>query len=165
MLTESALFFLNLCNEYRDLRQAKGRSGLSEAWLKQDKAAASVQRQRRRITEDSDDDDATTPDATSSAASRPLKKCIINSGVAVVSHELALRSKKSRKVLTSTSGDSEKVRDEEPMGTQTSSRYGGLEDKDDNEEWEAIRQSLAKARGVRITDCVRCCYVRLSPPC
>ncbi len=38
MLTEGDLFFLNLCNEYRDLQHAKAVSGISEVWLKQDKA-------------------------------------------------------------------------------------------------------------------------------
>lgn len=168
MLTDSALFFLNLCNEYRDIREAKARSGVSEAWLKQNKATA-VQSRRRPITEDDDDDDDdddTVPEATSSAANKPSKKKrITNSGVAVVSRVQALPSNKSRKASTSTPGDSEKVRDNGPKDVQTSVRYGGLEDEDDDEEWEAIRQSPVKEPGVRISDHVRCRYVHFSTPC
>ena len=169
MLTDSALLFLNFCNEYRDIREAKARSGVSEAWLKQNKATA-AQSRRRPITEDDDDDDddddGTAPEATSSAANRPpKKKRITNSGVAVVSRVQALPSNKSRKASTSTSGDSEKVHDDEPKDVQTSVRYGGLEDEDDDEEWEAIRQSPVKEPGVRISDHVRCRCVRFSTPC
>lgn len=167
MLTESSLFFLNLCNEYSDLQQAKATSGLSDAWVKQVAATKTAKRRRSR-TEDSDDGDATpTPEATSSATSRPSKKRISNSGVAVAVHERTLPLKKLRKGSTSTSGagNSEKVRDEEPANVQNSSRYGGLEDEDDEEEWRVIKQSPVKERGVRVSDHVRRRYVRSWTPC
>lgn len=168
MLTESDLFFLNLCNEYRDLRQAKASFGISEEWLKQkekEKATTAVKRRRRRSVEDSDDD-ATVPEATSCAAGKPSKKRLINSGIAVVAHEQALPSKQSRNATIS--GDSEKVCDKEPTDVQTMCHYGGLEDEDDNEEWEAIKQSPVKERGVRISDhvcCPSCLCIPLSIPC
>ena len=77
----------------------------------------------------------------------------------------ALPSNKSRKASTSTSVDSEKVCDNKPKDVQTSVRYGGLEDEDDDKEWEAIRQSPVKEPGVRISDHVCCRYVRFSTPC
>jgi hypothetical protein len=163
MLTNSALFFLNLCNEYRDLQQAKAKAGVSAAWVKQAKTTTAVQH-RRAIPEVSDDD-ATAPEVTSGAASGPSKKRIINTDVAVVSHAQTFASKKSRKASTSTSGDLEKVRDKEPIDVQTGVGYGGLEDEDDNEEWEAIKLSPVKGPGVRISDHVRRRYVRLSTPC
>lgn len=158
MLTEGALFFLNLCNEYRDIQRAKATSGVSDAWLHQGKSHRAI---RRRLNEDSDNE-ATVSNATSSSASRPLKKLITNSGIAVVARAQVLPSKQSRK--GSTSGNSEKVCEKEPM-VHTSCRYGGLEDEDDEEEWEAIRQSPVKEKGVRIFDRVRCFYVSLSTPC
>ena len=160
MLTESALFFLNLCNDYRDIQNAKVTSGVSEEWLK-NKATTAVRR-RRLVTEDSDND-ATAPEATSSAASKPSKKRITNTGVVVLARDARLSSKQSRRA--STLGDSEKVRDKEPTDVQTGSHDGGLDDEDDEEEWEAMRQSPAKERGVRISDHVRCHYVRLLATC
>lgn len=164
MLTEGALFFLNLCNEYRDLRHAKATSGVAEAWLKQNKAAMVVQR-RRLGSEDSDDDATTSKTIPSAAARRPSKKRITNSRVAVVSHVQAFPSKKPRKTSApSTPSRPEKV--QEPA--QISSHYGGLEDEDDKKEWEAIKKRPVKERGVRISDHVRCHYVfffRLSTTC
>lgn len=154
MLTEGALFFLNLCNEYRDIQRAKATSGVSDAWVYQGKSHTAI---RRRLNEDSDNE-ATASNATSSSANRPSKKRLTNSGIVVVARAQVLPSKQSRK--SSTSGNSEKVRDEEPIA-QTSCRYGGLEDEDDEEEWEAIRQSPVKEKGVRIIDRVRCHYVSL----
>ena len=153
MLTESALFFINLCNEYRDLRHVKVMAGVSEAWVKQKKVTKATQR-RRHFTDESNDDAM----APSSAASRPSKKRITASGVAVIAHAQPLPSNQPRK--TSTSANSEKACDKEPVDVQAGCRYGGLEDEDDGEEWEAIRQSLVKPQGVRISDhvhhrCVR----------
>jgi hypothetical protein len=74
-------------------------------------------------------------------------------------------SKKSRKASTLISGDLEKVRDKEPINVQTGVGYGGLEDEDDNEEWEAIKLSLVKGPGVCISDHVCCHYVCLLTPC
>jgi hypothetical protein len=159
MLTESALFFLNLCNDYRDLREVKATAGVSEEWLKQNKAPTAVRRQQL-FTGDSDDD-TTAPEARSSAASRPSKKRITNSDVAVVARVHTFPSKQSRSA--STSGNSEKVL--EPTDVQTSCRYGGLEDEDDNEEFETFKRSPVKERGVRISDHVSCRYVCLSTPC
>jgi hypothetical protein len=158
MLTEGALFFFNLCNDYRDIRRAKATSGVSDAWLRQEKSTISI---RRRLPEDSDDE-TTASKPSSTTANRPSKKRIIDSGVAVVAHAQALPSKQSRKA--STSGDAEKVHDEEPMDVY-SCHYGGLEDEDDEEEWEAIKQSPAKQQGVRISDHVRCHSSRLPTPC
>ena len=155
MLTESALFFLNLCTEYRDIRHAKATSGVSEVWLKQNKTA----KRPRPLTDDSDDD-ATAPEARSSAASNPTKKRIIGSGGVVATRAQVLPSKLSRKASTT-----KEVCDKEPMDVQTSCHYGGLEDEDDKEEWEAIRQSPVKERGVRISDHVSCRYVRLLTRC
>ena len=149
MLTEDALFFLNLCNEYRDLRRAKATSGVSEAWLRQQEKD-SVTQTRRGLTEDSDSD-----------ARSSKKKRITTSGVVVVAHAQLLPSKKSRSA--STSIDSENVRDNDVV--QTSARYGGLEDEDDTEEREAVKRSPVKAEGVRISDHVRCHRVHLSTPC
>jgi hypothetical protein len=163
MLTDSALFFLNLCNEYRDLQQAKVKVGVSAAWVKQAKTTTAVQH-RQPIPEVSDHD-ATAPEVTSGAVSGPSKKRIINSDVAVVSHAQMFASKKSRKASTSTSGDLEKVCDKEPINVQTGVGYSGLEDKDDNEEWEAIKLSLVKGPEVRISDHVHRHYVHLSTPC
>lgn len=158
MLTESSLFFLDLCNDYRDLREAKTRCGLSEAWLERKTATAS---QSWRPNTDDSDYDATAPKATSSKSSR---KHLINPDVFVGSHAQVLPEKKSRKAPISTSGDSETVRYNEPMNFQTSAGYGGLEDEDDDEEWETIKQSPAKGPGVRISDHVNRRYVRLSTP-
>jgi hypothetical protein len=166
MLTDSALFFLHLCNEYRDLQQAKAKAGVSAAWVKQAKTTPTVQH-RQPIPEVSDDD-ATAPEVTSGAASGPSKKRIINSDIAVVSHVQMIASKKSCKASrpsTSTSGNLEKVRDKEPIDVQTGIGYGGIEDKDDNEEWEAIKLSPVKGPEVCISDHVHRRYVRLSAPC
>jgi hypothetical protein len=152
MLTEGALFFLNLCNEYRDIREAKRTSGVSETLLKQNKSTSAAKRQRH-FPEDSDDD-------APSAASRSTKKRILTTSVGVTSHGQALPSKRSRKASTS-----EKVSDKEPMEVQTSCRYGGLEDEDDEEEWQAVKQSPIKAKGVRISNHVRRSYVRLLTRC
>ncbi len=163
MLTEGDLFFLNLCNEYRDLQHAKAASSVSEVWLKQDKATMVVQR-GQLIMEDFDDDATTPKTIPSDDARKPSKKRTTNSGVAVIAHVQAFPSKKSRKTSTaSTPSGPEKV--QEPMDAQNSSHHGGLEDKDDKEEWEAIKQSLVKERGVRISDHVHCHHVRLSTPC
>jgi hypothetical protein len=43
MLTDSALFFLNLYNEYRDLQQAKAKAGVSAVWVKQAKTTTAIQ--------------------------------------------------------------------------------------------------------------------------
>jgi hypothetical protein len=162
MLTESALFFLNLCNEYSDIQHAKATSGVSDAWLKEKKAATTAQR-RRASTEDSDDG-AMAPEATSRAASRPTKKRIISSGAAVVSRAQALPSKQSRKTSAA-----ENVRDKGPVEVQSSCRLSGLEheddDEDDDEEWQSVKQSPVKERGVCVSDDVRCCYVCLSTRC
>ena len=152
MLTESALFFLNLCHDYRDLQNVKATAGASEAWLKQVKVTTTVQR-RSLITEDSNDN-ATAPKATSD---KPSKKRITNSGIAIVVH---VQPSVKQSSWASTLGDSEKVPDEEPMDVQT-----GLEDKDDKEEWKGISQSPVKKRGVRISDHVHFRRVRLSAPC
>ena len=160
MLTESSLFFLNLCNEYNELRDAKVTSGISEEWVKQIAATKSTKRQA--CTESSDDDNATTTlEATSSSTSRPSKKCINNLGIAVIAHEQALPLKKIHKGSTSTSGKGklEKMRSEEPTATQNSCHYGGLEDEDDEEEWRVIEQSPAKQEGVCISDHMHCHYV------
>ena len=160
MLTESSLFFLNLCNEYSELRDAKVMFSISEEWVKQIAATKSTKHQA--CTESSNDDNATTmPEATSSATSRPSKKCINNLGIAVVAHEQALSLKKIHKGSTSTSGEgkSEKMRNEEPTAAQNSCHYGGLEDEDDKEEWRAIEQSPAKRKGMHISDHVCCRYV------
>jgi len=92
-LTESALFFLDFYNAYRDLKHAKATSGVLEAWFKQDKAITAVHRWRL-ITEDSNDD-ATASKATSSGASKPSKERIINSGIAVVARAQGLPSQQS----------------------------------------------------------------------
>ena len=110
-------------------------SGISKEWVKQIAATKSAKRQA--CTESSDDNNATTtPKATSSATSRPSKKCINNLGVAVIAHEQALPLKKIHKGSMSTSGEgkSEKTRNKEPMAAQNSCCYGGLEDEDDKEE-------------------------------
>ena len=151
-LTEGALFLLNLCNEYKDLRRARPRFGVLEAWVLQNKVVTAAQRWRL-ITEDSDDN----PTAPEAATSKPTKKCIVDSDVTIGSHARTLPSKESRKASTL-----EKVRYKEPM---TSCRYGGLEDEDDTEEWEAINQCPIKEPGVRISDHVRCRYSRSSTPC
>jgi hypothetical protein len=160
MLTKSTLFFLNLCNDYRDLQEAKAKCHLSEAWLEHKLTTAS---QPWRPNMDDSDSDARAPKATSSKSSR---KHLINSDVAVGSHAQALPAKKSRKAPISTSGagDSETVCYEEPMNAQTSAGYGGLEDEDDNKEWETIKRSPAKGPGVCISDHVNRRYVRLSTP-
>jgi hypothetical protein len=66
--------------------------------------------------------------------------------------------------ISTGAGDSKTVRHKEPMNVQTSAGYGGLEDEDDNEEWEAIKWSPAKGPGVRISDHVNRRYVRLLTP-
>ncbi len=103
--------------------------------------------------EDSDDN-ATALKATSD---KPSKKCITNSGIAIVVH---VQPSVKQSSWASTLGDSEKVPDEEPMDVQT-----GLEDEDDKEEWKGISQSPVKKRGVRISDHVHFRRVRLSAPC
>ena len=136
MLTESSLFFLNLCNEYSKLQETKAMSGISEEWVKQIATTKSA-KCRRVCTESSNDNNATmTPKATSRATNRPLKKHINNLGVAVVAHERALPLKKICKGLASTSGESksEKMHNKEPNDFQNSCCYGGLEDEDDEEE-------------------------------
>ena len=158
MLTESSLFFLDLYNDYRDLREAKTRCGLSEAWLKCKTATAS---QSWQLNMDNSDNDATAPKVTSSKSSQ---KHLINSDVFVGSHAQVLPEKKSHKAPISTSGDSEMVHYNEPINFQTSASYGGFENKDDDEEWETIKQSLAKGPGVCISDHVNHRYVRLSTP-
>ena len=158
MLTESSLFFLDLCNDYRDLWEAKMRCGLSEVWLEHKTATAS---QSWQPNTDNSDDDATAPKATSS---KSLQKHLINPDVFVSSHAQVLPEKKSHKAPILTLGNFKMVRYNEPMNFQTSAGYGGLEDEDDNEEWETIKQSLAKGPGVRISDHVNHHYVRLSTP-
>ena len=114
-------------------------SSISEEWVKQIAATKSAKHQA--YTESSDDNNVTTmPEATFSATSRPSKKCINNSGIAVIAHEWALPLKKIHKGSMSTlgKGKSEKTRNEEPMATQNSCCYGGLEDEDNKEEWRAI---------------------------
>ena len=115
----------------------------------QNKATRSV-RHGWFSTEDSDDH----PEATSSVASKPTKKRLVDSGADVVARNPL--SKRSRKASTS-----KKARNEEPIDIQFSCREGGLEDEDDQEEWEAIRQCPVKERGVRIFDHVHCRYCSL----
>ena len=107
------------------------------------------------------DDDAMAPKATSSKSSQ---KHLINPDVFVGSHAQVLSEKKSHKAPILTSGNSETVRYNEPMNFQTSAGYGGLEDKDDDEKWETIKQSLAKGPRVHISDHVNRCYVCLLTP-
>ena len=148
MLTGSTVFLLNLCNEYRDIQRAKVASGVVRAWLKQDKATTSLQR-RRRITEDSDDSDnnATAPGAPSSAASKPTVQRNVSLTPVLPSlpmHKLFPRKNYAR------SRHQKRFGDKEPMDILTSCHYGGLEDEDDNEEWETIKQSPIKEQGVRV---------------
>ena len=161
MLTESSLFFLNLCNKYSELRETKVTSGISEEWVKQI-ATTKPAKCQWVCTESSDDYNATTmPKATFRATNRPSKKRINNLGIAVIAHEQALSLKKIHKGSASTSGESksEKMHNEEPNDFQNSFRYGGLKDEDDEEKWRVIEQSLAKqGLGVRISDHVRCRY-------
>ena len=116
MLTESSLFFLNLCNEYSELQETKAMSGISEEWVKQIATTKSA-KCWQVCTESSYDNNATmTPKATSRAANRPLKKCINNLGIAVIAHEWALPLKKICKGSASTLGESksEKMHYKEP---------------------------------------------------
>ena len=154
MLTEIALFYLNLCTEYRDIRRAKATTGVSDAWAKQNETTTVAKRPRPPPGDS--DDDATA----SSAANNPTKKRVTNSRTVVPSRAQAPPSKQSSKASAI-----EEVRDEEPKDVQTSCRYGGLEDEDDTEEWEAIRRSPIKERGVRISDHVSCRHVRLLTRC
>ena len=158
MLTKSSLFFLDLCNDYRNLREAKTRCGLLEAWFKCKTATAS---QSWWPNMDDSNDNATAPKVTSSKSSQ---KHLINPDVFVGSHVQVLPEKKSRKAPILTSGDSETVCYNKPMNFQTSAGYSGLEDEDDNEEWETIKQSPAKGPGVHISDHVNRCYVCLLTP-
>jgi hypothetical protein len=72
MLTNNALFFLNLCNEYRDLQQAKAKAGISVSWVKQAKTTTAIQ--HWQPIPEVPDNNATAPKVTSGAASEPLKK-------------------------------------------------------------------------------------------
>jgi hypothetical protein len=141
-LTKSSLFFLNLCNDYRALQNAKAKSGVTKSWLKQDKTATFSKRQN-----ESDDGSDTTSKATPSVASKPIKKRILNSGVAVVSQTEALASKPSSKKKLNDAVTHENME-------QGAVRYGGLEDEADNKEWETIQQSPVKGKGVRKSDAV-----------
>jgi hypothetical protein len=154
MLTKSSLLYLNFCNEYRDLRHAKKTSGVSREWLEQAKVSTVVRHRGLTMKDSSDDSSDDTTPAIRRATSRPSKKRITDSGVAIVSRVQALPPKHPRKARTS--GNAEMVCDEEPMGALNSCHYGGLDDEDDTQEWEAIRQSPVKERGVRIVDDVRC---------
>jgi hypothetical protein len=145
-LTETSLFFLNLCNDYRALQHAKAKSGVTKSWLRQRKTTTLNKRPN-----ESDDDSDAIPDseATPTTARKPVKKRILNSGVAVVNQAEALASKPlSKKKL------SEDAVTRDGSAEQGDVRYGGLEDEDDNKEWETIQQSPVKGKGVRKSDTV-----------
>jgi hypothetical protein len=143
-LTDSSLFFLNLCNDYRALQRTKANSGVTKSWLKQNKTTTLGKRQN-----ESDDDSDAVPEATLIMASKPIKKRVLNSGVVVVSQAETLASRPpSKKKL-----NEDAVAHNKDM-EQGDVRYGGLEDEDDNKEWEAIQQSPVKGKGVRRSDTV-----------
>jgi hypothetical protein len=164
MLTEGDLFFHNLATEYRELIRVKTSTGVSDAWVREEKDAE-IDRSQQLISENSDDDAAMleATSTTSSATSKSSKKRDINSHIAVVPRAQAPSSKRSRKA--SRLGDPNKVRGKVPTVAQTSCRYGGLEDEDDTEECEAIMQSPVKEQGVCISDHVSHHYVPVLTPC
>lgn len=144
-LTEGSLFFLNLCNDYRALQHTKANSGVTRSWLEQNKTTTLKKRQN-----ESEDDSDALPEAIPRMASKPTKKRVLNSRVAVVSQAETLASKPPSKKKLNEDG----VNHDENM-EQGNVRYGGLEDEDDNREWETIRQSPVKGKGVRKSDTVR----------
>jgi hypothetical protein len=145
-LTDSSLFLLNLCNDYRALQRTKANSGVTKSWLKQNKTTTLSKRQN-----ESDDDSDAVPEATLITASKPIKKRILNSGVAVISQAetLASRPPSKKKKLNKDAVGHDKDTEQGDV------RYGGLEEEDDNKEWETIRQSPVKGKGVRRSDTVR----------
>jgi hypothetical protein len=143
-LTDSSLFLLNLCNDYRALQRTKANSGVTKSWLKQNKTTTLSKRRNES------DDDSDIPEAALIAASKPIKKRVLNSGVAVISQAETVASRPpSKKKLNEDAVAHDKDTEQGDL------RYGGLEEEDDNKEWETIRQSPVKGKGVRRSDAVR----------